>query len=84
MAGYQTSDLFLMDSIFTLKATSLLDTFMIDTFFSKTSLISGRSGVFSRILDILAKLRKTAHFFDFNIRSWRATTNCKLYNKVHT
>ena len=57
---------------------------MIGPFFSKTSLISGISGVFSRIWDISAKLRKTARFFDFNIHGWRATINCKLYNKVLT
>jgi len=78
LANYQTSDFFLVDSIFTLNATSFLLTFKIDSFFSKISLISGISSVFSRIWDISAKLRKTAHFSDFNIRSWLSTTNCKL------
>jgi hypothetical protein len=32
---------------------------------------------------ISVKLRKTARFFDFNIRSWRAKINCKLYKSAH-
>ena len=37
--------------------------------------------LFSRISDILGKLRKKARFSDLNIRRWRATTNCKLYKR---
>jgi len=36
---------------------------------------------FFRISDTPENLRKKAGFFDFNIRRWRTTINCKPYKK---
>jgi hypothetical protein len=87
MASYQTSDFFLVDSMFTLNATSFLLIFYDRPFFSKN--ISGISYIkhfFSHISDILAKLKKQLAFSIsiFGVGELQQIVNYKLYKKVRT